>query len=80
MNSIRTYLLAALAALLTLFAAGTASAAPGDLDPLNLNLVGSNVLATAVQPDGKTILAGGFSSVLGVARNNLARLDRKSVV
>ena len=75
MNSIRTYLLAALAALLTLFAAAPASAAPGDLDPLNLNLVGTNVLATAVQPDGKTILAGTFTSVLGVARNNLARLN-----
>ena len=70
MKSLRTYLLAALAALFTLF-----TAAPEDLDPLNLNLVGSNVYVTAVQPDGKTILAGSFTSVLGVARNNLARLN-----
>jgi uncharacterized delta-60 repeat protein len=49
--------------------------APGDLDPLNPALVGNYVLATAVQPDGKLILAGKFTSVLGVARNNLARLN-----
>ena len=28
-----------------------------------------------MQPDGKTIIAGSFSSVLGVARNNIARLN-----
>ena len=81
MKSIRTYLLAAL---LTLFtagpaSAGPASAAPGDPDPLNLNLVesypGSYVSVMAVQPDGKTILGGGFTSVLGVARNRIARLN-----
>ncbi|MBE2285889.1 MAG: IPT/TIG domain-containing protein [Prosthecobacter sp.] len=48
---------------------------PGDLDPLNLNIVGSYVGATAVQPDGKTIIAGEFTSVLGVVRNNIARLN-----
>jgi uncharacterized delta-60 repeat protein len=49
---------------------------PGDLDPLNLNIVGSGwVAATVVQPDGKTIIAGSFTSVLGVARNNIARLN-----
>ncbi|MCX6856166.1 MAG: choice-of-anchor D domain-containing protein [Verrucomicrobia bacterium] len=50
-------------------------AAPGDLDPLNANVVGSYVMATAVQPDGKTIIAGLFSSVLGQPRNNIARLN-----
>ncbi len=50
-------------------------AAPGDLDPLNANIVGSGVYATAVQPDGKIIIAGSFSSVLGVTRLNLARLN-----
>ena len=49
--------------------------APGDLDPLNPALIGNYVLATAVQPDGKLILAGKFTSVLGVARNNLTRLN-----
>jgi uncharacterized delta-60 repeat protein len=48
---------------------------PGDLDPLNANLVGTFVRATALQPDGKTIIAGTFVSVLGVARSNIARLN-----
>ncbi len=48
---------------------------PGDVDPLNLNVVGNGVFASAVQPDGKTIIAGRFSSVLGQARNNIARLN-----
>ena len=48
---------------------------PGDLDPLNANIVGSYMLATAVQPDGKTVIAGVFSSVLGQPRNNIARLN-----
>ncbi|MEQ1750695.1 MAG: choice-of-anchor D domain-containing protein, partial [Prosthecobacter sp.] len=47
----------------------------GDLDLLNLNITGSYVMATAVQPDGKTIIAGSFSSVLGQARGNIARLN-----
>ena len=33
------------------------------------------VYATAVQPDGKILIGGSFSSVLGVARNNIARLN-----
>jgi uncharacterized delta-60 repeat protein len=48
--------------------------APGEVDPLNANVVGSIVLATAVQPDGKTIIAGNFSQAFGVARPHLARL------
>ncbi len=52
-----------------------AYAAPGDVDPLDLNIVGSDVLVSAVQPDGKTIIAGNFGSVLGQARNNIARLN-----
>jgi hypothetical protein len=50
-------------------------AAPGDLDSLNLNIGGNYVMATVVQPDGKTIIAGGFNSVLGRPRNNIARLN-----
>ncbi len=42
---------------------------------LNLSAVGNLVLATAIQPDGKIIISGFFSSVLGTARNNIARLN-----
>ncbi len=48
---------------------------PGDLDPLNANIVGTLVLATAVQPDGKIIIGGTFSQVLGAARQNIARIN-----
>lgn len=51
-----------------------AALAPGEPDPLNLNIVGGYVSATAVQPDGRIIIAGSFSSVLGVTRNNIARI------
>ena len=49
----------------------------GRLDQtLNLSIsVGSFVLATAVQPDGKILIGGKFDTVLGVARNNIARLN-----
>jgi len=69
------FLAVALTAAVLAFLAPTAQAAAGDLDPLNPTLVGNYVLATTVQPDGKLILAGKFTSVLGVTRNNLARLN-----
>ena len=48
----------------------------GGLDQtLDLNTVGSNVQATAVQPDGKILIGGSFTTVFGVARNNIARLN-----
>ncbi|MCY7345041.1 MAG: carboxypeptidase regulatory-like domain-containing protein, partial [Pyrinomonadaceae bacterium] len=48
----------------------------GRLDQtLNLSTVGSSVVATAIQPDGKIIIGGGFTSVLGTPRNNIARLN-----
>ena len=52
----------------------------GRLDQtLNSNIVGppgsGYVLATAVQPDGKILIGGSFTTVLGVARNNIARLN-----
>lgn len=55
-------------------------AAPGDLDTFDLNVSsGPNsdayVDATALQPDGKIIIAGHFDSVLGVSRHDLARLN-----
>ena len=42
---------------------------------LDLGAVGSQVLATAVQPDGKMLIGGDFTSVLGVTRNKIARLN-----
>src|SRR6185369_5123703 len=41
---------------------------------LNLSAVGGDVSATALQPDGKILIGGTFSSVLGVARKSIARL------
>ena len=37
--------------------------------------VDGNVYAVALQPDGKLIVAGQFSSIGGAARSNLARLN-----
>jgi uncharacterized delta-60 repeat protein len=47
---------------------------------LNSNIVnppfsGGGVVATATQPDGKIVIGGVFSSVLGVDRHNIARLN-----
>ncbi|MEZ5386530.1 MAG: choice-of-anchor D domain-containing protein [Prosthecobacter sp.] len=64
-----------LAAGLGLLLPNFASAVPGDVDSLDANIVGSTVYTTVVQPDGKIIIAGSFSSVLGVSRNNIARLE-----
>lgn len=44
-------------------------------DNLNANIVGVVVQVTVVQPDGKILIGGEFNSVLGVARNNIARLN-----
>ncbi|MCB1089696.1 MAG: delta-60 repeat domain-containing protein, partial [Verrucomicrobiae bacterium] len=52
-----------------------ASATPGDLDALDANVNGGTVNAMAVQPDGKILIAGQFTSVQGVARNKIARLN-----
>ncbi|MGI8786685.1 MAG: delta-60 repeat domain-containing protein [Pyrinomonadaceae bacterium] len=41
---------------------------------LNLSAVGNYVLATAIQPDGKIIIGGKFTSVLGTTRS-IARLN-----
>src|SRR5262245_60829980 len=49
---------------------------PGTLDTLNLKLTGSPVVrATAPQPDGKLIIVGRFSCVLGPARGQSARVN-----
>ena len=44
---------------------------------LNLSAVGTKISATAMQPDGKMLIGGNFSSVLGVSRNNIARLNTR---
>ncbi len=46
-----------------------------NLNLSNGNVTGNSILATAVQPDGKILIGGHFNSVLGVARNNIARLN-----
>ena len=50
-------------------------AAPGGVAPLDLGIPSGSVYATVVQPDGKMIIAGNFSSVLGVPRHCIARLN-----
>lgn len=42
---------------------------------LNLGVVGTFIYAVAFQPDGKILIGGSFSFVLGVSRNGLARLN-----
>ena len=45
------------------------------LDLAIISPVNAGVFATAVQPDGKVLIGGNFVSVLGVPRNNMARLN-----
>ena len=71
---LHSLLAAVLAGLLT-FNASSAHAAPGDLDPFNAAVVGTEVGAAAVQPDGKMVIGGNFTSVLGVPRNYIARIN-----
>ena len=66
-----------LAAFIGAFAASLFAQAPGSLEPLDLNIVGTprSVVAMTSQPDGKILIGGGFNSVLGVSRHNLVRLN-----
>jgi uncharacterized delta-60 repeat protein len=48
---------------------------PGDLDTGFNPDANSAVVSTAVQPDGKIIIGGYFTSVSGTARNRLVRLN-----
>jgi hypothetical protein len=77
MKAIRRLCFLAIAAfvLISVIAPPHALAAPGDLDPLNADVAGQNVAITTLQPDGKMIIAGRFSSVLGVLRSGIARLN-----
>ncbi|MDQ6630665.1 MAG: hypothetical protein M3Y82_02780, partial [Verrucomicrobiota bacterium] len=48
----------------------------GRLDrTLSFSTIGTSVLATAVQADGKILIGGDFISVQGVTRNRIARLN-----
>lgn len=51
------------------------SVSPGSLDSLVADAAGGIVIGSAQQPDGKTILVGTFTSVNGVTRNNVARVN-----
>ena len=42
---------------------------------LNLNAIGAKIVATAIQPDGKILIGGLFKNILGVQRDNIARLN-----
>jgi uncharacterized delta-60 repeat protein len=48
---------------------------PGDVDPLNTSVLSEDVNASAVQPDGKIIIAGYFNFVQNQPRNYIARLN-----
>ena len=74
--------LLALLAAITLAAAPPAGAAPGDLDAFDAAVFFSQspfdtvaISASIVQPDGKMLIGGTFSSVLGQPRYNIARLN-----
>jgi len=48
---------------------------PGNLDPDFYPDANGTVSGVAVQPDGKVLIGGSFTTVLGVARNRIARLN-----
>jgi len=48
---------------------------PGEVDSVVADTTGLYVIGSAQQPDGKTIIVGTFSTVSGVPRNNIARLN-----
>lgn len=71
----RKVLLLALSSV-ALLTATAASLRGQTADPtLDIAVAGNAIHATAVQPDGKILIGGEFTSVLGVSRNNLARLN-----
>jgi hypothetical protein len=52
-----------------------ALAAPGDVSPDFVHYANNTVFSTAIQPNGKIIIAGGFNTVEWTQRNGLARLN-----
>jgi uncharacterized delta-60 repeat protein len=78
MKRFRHFLLTTLAVILTLCATvqPARAAVDGSLDTsFDAGITGNFVTVTSIQADGKTIIAGGFTSVLGTARNNIARIN-----
>ncbi len=57
----------------TIAAHGTIAAA-GDLDSLQIPFIGTSLLALAVRPDGRIVIGGEFTEILGQPRLNLAQL------
>lgn len=60
--------------LYTLTATRTAPGATGEVDFLNASVSGFTINATVVDPAGRTLLGGNFSSILGTSRSHIARL------
>ncbi|MGV3754271.1 MAG: delta-60 repeat domain-containing protein [Verrucomicrobiota bacterium] len=57
------------------FSLQNSSPVPGSVDSLDATISGTYVYTAAQQPDGKTIIGGFFSSVLGEQRIHIARLN-----
>ncbi len=53
---------------------------PGELDPAFNVDVNNEVVASAVQPDGKIVIAGGFTLVGGQVRSGIARINSNGTV
>ncbi len=76
LKKVRLWIFAFVACLTLLFLSGTTTTVKAQTaDSLNASIVGSQVLTVFVQPNGKILIGGDFTSVLGVARNNIARLN-----
>src|SRR5436853_1608675 len=75
-NRLRSSARFSLMALVGLALAGGAAAVRGQsaLDGFDPNANGE-VHVAVVQPDGKILIGGSFTTVLGVTRNNIARLN-----
>lgn len=52
-----------------------ARSAPGSMDATFTAVTGASINATATQPDGRIVVGGSFTSIGGVTRNRLARLN-----
>src|SRR5437762_4720624 len=52
---------------------GRAALRGGDVDSAFSPAISGSVTALAVQPDDKVLIGGGFTSVNGMARTNIAR-------
>jgi len=75
-RAIATLVVVTAATMLVTLTPGLASAAPGDVDPtFTVSITGGVVRAMAVQPDGRIVIGGDFTSVGGELRPGLARLE-----